>query len=397
MPSSIATQSDPYSPSDSSESSADAQSWLTRLKAALRRRRSPSIRAGLSDVLQDPALTQDVFSPEERAMLRNILGLRERRLDDIMVPRADIVSVAEDISLADLLTVFREAGHSRLPIYRETLDDPVGMVHIKDLVSFLLSGAALRAENAAPSRKRRTAALQHLAKVDFTRPLASVRISRPVLFVPPSMPAIDLLVKMQTTRIHMALVIDEYGGTDGLVTIEDLVEQVVGEIEDEHDFDEAPLITRRATGGFVADARAPLEDVSTAVAVDLEVGEEAEEVDTLGGLIVTLAGRVPVRGELIAGPQDLEFEILDADPRRIKRVGILRRARRAWAEPKRGRTKVAEQMSSLPAPEADPAESVTDLERRPVDQDQKATPNAEHATSDAGFEGETLAKDGVGR
>src|ERR671932_832083 len=196
------------------------------------------------------------------------------------------------------------------------------MVHIKDLVSYLLSGAVLKAEDG--TRRRRAQALQHLAKLDFAKPLAAARIMRPVLFVPPSMPVLDCLVKMQTSRIHMALVIDEYGGTDGLVSIEDLVEEVVGEIEDEHDFEEAPLI-RADESGFVIDARAPLQEVGAALGADLVAGADAEDVDTLGGLIVTRAGRVPVRGELIAGPGDLEFEVLDADPRRLKRVRVHRR------------------------------------------------------------------------
>src|ERR671939_1008964 len=157
-----------------------------------------------------------------------------------------------------------------------------------------------------------------------SRTLASANILRPVLFVPRSMPTIDLLVRMQATRTHMALVIDEYGGTDGLVSIEDLVEMVVGDIEDEHD-DAAAHMINRDGDTFVADARASLEEASEALGVDLAIGDMAEEVDTLGGLIVTLAGRVPSRGELIAGPEHLEFEVLDADPRRVKRLRIHRR------------------------------------------------------------------------
>jgi len=356
------TDADGTSPAGSSDQgeTGEGQSFIARLRAVLRRRRGPSIRASLTDSLDDPEQAQEAFSPEERAMLRNILGLREQRVDDIMVPRADIVAVAEETSIGDLLTVFREAGHSRLPVYRGTLDDPSGMVHIKDLVSFLLSGAALTGqEEGAGRRRRRSAALQHLSKVDFSRPLSSAAITRPALFVPPSKPAMDLLVKMQATRIHMALVIDEHGGTDGLVTIEDLVEQVVGEIEDEHDFDEAPLVTRKPNGGYVADARAPLDEVGAAIGFDLRHGQEAEEVDTLGGLIVTLAGRVPVRGEVIAGPGEIDFEILEADTRRIRRVGLHRRAQPA--------VRSAAGLAGKPPPEPDHAKPALQSDTSPQD------------------------------
>src|SRR5919202_4138175 len=329
----------------------EAQRRLLRwVRSVLRLKTHPSLRAGLTNVLAEPHET-DAFSPEERVILRNVLGLRERRVDDVMVPRADILAVEEQTNPGDLLNVSREPGHSRLPVYRETLDDPVGMVHIKDLVSYLLSGAVLKAEDGTP-RRRRAQALQHLAKVDFAKTLAAARIMRPVLFVPPSMPVLDCLVKMQTSRIHMALVIDEYGGTDGLVSIEDLVEEVVGEIEDEHDFEEAPLIRADEDGSFVVDARAPLQEVGAAIGTDLMAGEDAEDVDTLGGLIVTRAGRVPVRGELVAGPGDLEFEVLDADPRRLKRVRIRRRPPDA-RRPRRSRAEEAE-TARAPEPQTAP-------------------------------------------
>jgi CBS domain containing-hemolysin-like protein len=200
------------------------------------------------------------------------------------------------------------------------LDDPRGMVHIRDFLDFL----AARAEATAKGRRKSKHEIQgpSLGAVDLSATLASARILRPVLYAPPSMPAVDLLVRMQATRTHMALVIDEYGGTDGLVSIEDLVEMIVGDIEDEHDLDEAPMIMPAGEGRFTADARVPLEDVAALIGVDLIGAEMAEEVDTLGGLIVTLAGRVPTRGELIKGPSGLEFEVLDADPRRVKRLRI---------------------------------------------------------------------------
>ncbi len=190
------------------------------------------------------------------------------------------------------------------------------MVHIRDFLDFL----AARAE--ASRRRRKGAPAADLGAVDLSATLASARILRPVLYVPASMPAVDLLARMQTTRTHMALVIDEYGGTDGLISIEDLVEIVVGDIEDEHDEAAASGVTRLPDGRFVIDARISLEEVSAAVGMPLTSAEGAEDVDTIGGLIVSLAGRVPARGELIKGPDGLEFEVLDADPRRVKRIRL---------------------------------------------------------------------------
>jgi CBS domain containing-hemolysin-like protein len=303
--------------------SADAEGarerWYERLLTRLRLRSRDSIRDDLEDALAET--DEDAFSPKERAMLRNVLGFHRIRVDDVMVPRADIVAVPADIPLGDLLATFRTAGHSRLPVYAETLDDPRGMVHIRDFLDYL----AARAEAGRPRRRKAAEGKPpSLGDVDLSTTLATTRILRPALFVPPSMPAVDLLVRMQATRTHMALVIDEYGGTDGLVSIEDLVEAVVGDIEDEHDDAAARMIARDGET-LVADARVSLEEASEAIGLDLAIGELAEEVDTLGGLIVTLAGRVPSRGELIAGPDHLEFEVLDADPRRVKRLRIHRR------------------------------------------------------------------------
>jgi CBS domain containing-hemolysin-like protein len=287
-------------------------------------------------------------------MLKNVLGFHRIRVDDVMVPRADIVAVAADTSLGDLLNLFRTAGHSRLPVYGETLDDPKGMVHIRDFLDFL----AMRADSRASRRRKAeggTPIPPSLGRVDLSMTLAQAKILRPVLFVPRSMPAIDLLVRMQATRTHMALVIDEYGGTDGLVSIEDLVEMVVGNIEDEHDDATAQTIVRADDDTFVADARASLDEVTEAVGIDLTAEEDAEDIDTLGGFIVTLAGRVPSRGELIAGPGLLEFEILDADPRRVKRLRIHRRENGA-AEPV-ARSEGAPARAALPAPPVPPPES----------------------------------------
>jgi CBS domain containing-hemolysin-like protein len=316
-------------------------SFLDKLLVRLGLKQPVSIRDDLEDALSATGET-DAFLPHERTMLKNVLDLRSQRVDDVMVPRADIFAVPIETTIGDLLRVFRSAGHSRLPVYAETLDDPRGMVHIRDFLDFLAS----RAE-AVPGKRRRKVpgGAPDLAKVDLSTPLSAAKILRPVLFVPPSMPALDLLVKMQTLRTHMALVIDEYGGTDGLVSMEDLVEIVLGNIEDEHDEDEAPAITRTADGSFILDARTTLEDATTALGVDLVHGELAEDVDTIGGLVATLAGRLPVRGEIIAHPAGLEFEVLDADPRRIRRLRVHSAA---------GTPAGAPAQKALPPPAADP-------------------------------------------
>jgi CBS domain containing-hemolysin-like protein len=208
--------------------------WLDRFLHRFRGR--DSIREDLEEVLSEATEAAD-FSPHERAMLKNVLGFHRVRVSDVMVPRADIVAVATDTTLGELLALFRTIGHSRLPAYGETLDEPLGMVHIRDFLDFIAGAAEMRRPHAGES----TAGSQNepgevdLGKVDLSLTLASAKIVRPVLFVPQSMPAVDLLARMQASRTHIALVIDEYGGTEGLVTIEDLVEMVVGDIEDEHD------------------------------------------------------------------------------------------------------------------------------------------------------------------
>ena len=320
------------------------EAWYDRLLNVFNLRPRDSLRSGIEEALDEPDNGEDAFSPLERAMLKNVLGLHKVRVDDVMIPRADIVAVPVEIGLGELLKLFRTAGHSRLPVFGETLDDPRGMVHIRDFVEFLATKAETAPRRVPPNgtvigvvenptpRANRMAAKGlrdlDLGKVDLSASLASTRIQRPVLFVPPSMPAIDLLVRMQATRTHMALVIDEYGGTDGLISIEDLIEVVLGDIEDEHDVAEGQLVNRidGEAEAYVVDARAGLDEVSEATGVDLvaAAGEMAEEIDTLGGLIVTLAGRVPSRGEVISGPSELEFEVLDADPRRVKRLRLQR-------------------------------------------------------------------------
>jgi CBS domain containing-hemolysin-like protein len=279
-------------------------------------------------------------------MLRNVLSFHRIRVEDVMVPRADIVAVAADTNLGELLGLFRTAGHSRLPVYGETLDDPKGMVHIRDFLDFI----AMRADSGAfESGASDETPPPSLGQVDLSMSLASANILRPVLFVPRSMPAIDLLVRMQATRTHMALVIDEYGGTDGLVSIEDLVEMVVGDIEDEHDVDATLTIVRASDGTYIADARASIDEVTEALGIDLTDEDSAEDIDTIGGFIVTLAGRVPSRNELIVGPSGLEFEVLDADPRRVKRLRIHHRTVAA-------ETEAGDASSLAPRPESAAAE-----------------------------------------
>jgi CBS domain containing-hemolysin-like protein len=300
-------------------------SWLARVLRAMFGWKN-SARADLQTVLQNVesgALGESGFSPQERTMLTNILALRGRRIDDVMVPRADIISVQRDISLGELIKVFEGAGHSRLVAYNETLDDPVGMVHIRDVIGYMVRHAAVTDESKSKRKKPFPAGLD-LKKVDLSVALSATQIIREVLFVPPSMPAIDLLAKMQATRIHLALVIDEYGGTDGIASIEDIVEQIVGDIEDEHDDDVPAAVVRQPDGSFLADARAPLEDVVATVGPEFEVSEVTSEVDTLAGYIMTRVGRLPSRGEVVPGPGDFEIEVLDADPRRLKRLRITR-------------------------------------------------------------------------
>jgi hemolysin (HlyC) family protein len=309
--------------------------WVARLLRTFLGWKSSSIRADLEVVLETGAAAESGFSPEERAMLKNILGLRERGVEDVMVPRADIVAVQKDISLGELVKVFEVAAHSRLVVYDDTLDDPTGMVHIRDLIGYMANRAAASAST-KPRRKKPFTAGLDLNAVDLSVPLSSTKLVRTILFVPPSMPAIDLLAKMQATRVHLALVIDEYGGTDGLISIEDIVEQIVGDIEDEHDEDATVGVVRQPDGTYLANARASLDDVTATLGAEFDVGEAAQDVDTLGGYLVTRVGRVPVRGELVPGPSGFEIEVLDADPRRIKRVRIYRgRDRSGRRGPKR--------------------------------------------------------------
>ncbi len=278
-------------------------------------------------------------------MLKNILRLREVRVEDTMIPRADIEAVELSTTLGELIGLFERSGHSRMPVYAETLDDPRGMVHIRDILGHITRQA--RGKKPRQSRKAAAAnapetaanggAAFNLGNVDLTKSIGELNLIRPVLFVPPSMLASDLMSRMQAQRVQMALVIDEYGGTDGLVSLEDLVEMVVGDIEDEHD-EEVPLITQTGEGVFVVDAKAEIDDVAAKIGGAFAAGEHGESVDTIGGMIFNALGRVPARGEVVQAIPGFEFHVLDADPRRVKRVRIVqdlrgeRRRRPATAE-----------------------------------------------------------------
>ena len=272
-----------------------AHHLLTWLRGASRGRNGDgTLRENLSELIEESEDERGSFNREERSMLTNILKLHRLRVDGVMVPRPDIVAVGADAPLDKVVETMREAFHSRLPVYRDTLDHVLGFVHIKDILAYWRGRA------------------------DFDL----VGIAHEVMFVPPTMSVLDLLLRMRERRIHMALVVDEFGGTDGLVTIEDLVEEIVGEIEDEHDRTEEPAIEERPDGTLVADARADIDEFEARVGVDLLPEERDEDVETLGGFVFSLFGRVPQRGELIVHPSGLEFEVLDADPRRVKRLRI---------------------------------------------------------------------------
>lgn len=327
-------------------------SFWARAARILRPPQASSLREDLTDALKADAGTSDVFTPEERAMLHNILRFREVRVEDVMVPRVDIEAVDQNISIGELMVLFEESGRSRMPVYCETLDDPRGMVHIRDLLSYVTKQARNKRRNgsrAASSAGDRSVADKaektdkapraaktdfDLGRVDLSKTVAECGIVRSILFVPPSMLASDLLSRMQTARTQIALVIDEYGGTDGLVSHEDIVEMVVGDIDDEHD-DEEAMFSRMSDDVLVADARVELEEIAEAIGPDFEIREKLDDVDTLGGLIFAALGRIPVRGEVVQALSGFEFHILDADPRRIKRVRIVRKrppARRRLAK-----------------------------------------------------------------
>ena len=252
-----------------------------------------SVREAIEELIEESGDDVSLLENEERVLLSNILSLRDITVEDVMVPRADITALDINTPVSDLIKIINAEAHSRIPVYQETLDDAIGMVHIKDVMAARTIGEELELRN----------------------------IMRDVLFVAPSMQVLELLLEMRVKRTHMALVVDEFGGVDGLATIEDLVEEIVGEIEDEHDQDENPQLTVNSDGSIEADARASIEAFEKQVGKVL-TAEEREEFDTLGGLVFSLAGRVPIRGELVKHSSGVEIEIVDADRRHIKSIRI---------------------------------------------------------------------------
>jgi hemolysin (HlyC) family protein len=300
-----------------------ALGWLQALGAKLGLVVPQNVRDALEGALKTGGTSN--FTDAERKMLERLLRFGSSRVASLMVPRADITALDEDEPISELLQTFNEAGVSRIPLFRETLDDPRGMIHIKDVLRWLMAeatGQPLKIAKVDPDAEPPPANVFDLRSIDLNKPITTVKIRRQILYVPPSMPAVDLLIRMQSTRIHMALVVDEYGGTDGLVTIEDLIEQVVGNIEDEHDDDDETNIIVDPKLGIVAVARTPIEELEKHLGVKLVPEDEETDVDTIGGLIFSMLGRVPARGELIRHPTGVEFEVLDADPRRVKKLKV---------------------------------------------------------------------------
>ena len=273
------------------------------LRHLLKRMMGPKAQSREELLSNGGALPADL-SPAERDMIERILAFEKQRVDDVAIPRADIEAVDVEISLTELLKCFKETNHSRLPVYRGDLDDPIGMVHLKDVVGLIADPEAAQADAASGPVLR--------------------GIIRKILYAPPSMPVTDLLLRMQASRVHMALVIDEFGGTDGLVTIEDLVELIVGDMRDEHDDEDDFLIRALGEGRWDVDARMPLDVFAEHTGIDLST--EEHDVDTVGGLVFSIAGRVPLRGEVLVHPDGPEIDVVEADPRRVRRVKIRKAA-----------------------------------------------------------------------
>ncbi|WP_246018388.1 transporter associated domain-containing protein [Pelagibacterium montanilacus] len=338
--------------------------------------KSPSLRSDIQEALDAPEddLDGDSFSASERAILQNVLKLGGMRVEDVMVPRADIEAVDAAVAVGHVISRFRDGGHSRMPVFEDTLDNVIGMIHIKDVLDKVTEevkpekgtsagpangngNASNGAGNGNGNGNSNGSSPVRFLSASLKQKISKLGLVRKVLFVPPAMPVTELLASMQTTRMHMAVVVDEYGGTDGLVTIEDLLEAVVGDIEDEHDEDEAVMVRAVGEDTYLADARVELGEVIDVVGSDFDPGELAEDVDTLGGLVFALAGRVPVRGEVLSRLKGFEIEITRADPRRVRQVRIVRRRRKlrgplaAGAKPVREAPANAETEAPAPTPE----------------------------------------------
>jgi CBS domain containing-hemolysin-like protein len=313
-------------PSSTAPASRGPSLWQ-RLRA-LFALRTVSLRDDLEVALENESSNPETsdFSESERTILQNVLALGDKRVDDVMVERTDIIAVEAQESLGTMVARFREFGHSRLPVYDDNLDNILGFVHVKDALRRITEPVPAADGNHQPVKLVSQPLRAKAGKLDFMRT---------VLFVPPSMPVGDLLQSMQSARVHMAIVVDEYGGTDGLVTIEDLLEAVVGEIEDEHDESETAMVRQIDPNTYVANGRAELDEVREVVGPDFDPGVHGEDVDTLAGLVFDLAGRMPVKGEIVTGLKGFEFEVLLADPRQVKRLKIKRLARPARTRAKR--------------------------------------------------------------
>lgn len=325
----------------SAPSDGNRESLWQRLRSRFGRNRDVGLRESLEGAIESHEAQNpgETVGEEAKSMMLNIIEFSGLRVDDVMVPRVDIVAVDETDTIQDLLAKFIDANHSRMPVYRETLDGITGMIHVKDFLRWMASRG---------TRKRRTSKTEKPEKTERAQPSQGLSIAatalatsvkqaglnREVLFVPPSMPATDLLVRMQASRTHLAIVIDEYGGTEGLVSIEDLVEVIVGDIADEHDTDEDLEVKPMEEGSYLADGRVDIPRLEALLGIDLLPEDEEEEADTLAGLIFKIAGRVPARGEIIRHESGLEFEILDSDPRRVKRLRInMRNVDRPYYDP----------------------------------------------------------------
>ncbi|HUB43421.1 MAG TPA: hemolysin family protein [Acetobacteraceae bacterium] len=276
--------------------------WTRLLMRVGLRHAEPSLRDSIAELVQEAA-EANVLSGEppeldrhERLLIANVLRLRETAASDVMVPRADIIALGVDATLEQTIALFRTDGHSRVPVYREQLDDVVGMIHLKDVFAYVGRPEAFSIE----------------------------AIMRKPLLIAPQIPVLDLLAQMRLQRMHLALVVDEYGGIDGLVTIEDLVETITGDISDEHDDADAPMLTERPDGSLDVNARLPVEEFEEKLGPVLSEDERDSDIHTVGGLVFTLAGRVPAKGEVVSHPSGLEFRVLDADPRHIRRVRVRR-------------------------------------------------------------------------
>ncbi|MGB1547074.1 MAG: hemolysin family protein [Alphaproteobacteria bacterium] len=283
----------PDATEDPATETAESKPWFRGMWHRLRRRRARNGERPLEELILDRSEMEMPLDPDQRVLLENVLQLRNVAISDIMVPRVDIVAVDANAELKEVVDIMGQNAHSRLPVYRGSLDEVIGIVHIKDV----------------------------LACWGEEKQFKLSRIVRRALFVAPTMRVLDLLLQMRAARIHMAFVVDEYGGVDGLVTIEDLVEEIVGEIEDEHDIEAPPMLVPLHDGSLLADARVELETFEEDTGLP-PLADKDEDIDTLGGLVFYLAGRVPARGEIIRHPSGIEFEILEADARRIRRIRI---------------------------------------------------------------------------